>query len=114
MADEPGKTSPPQVAPISADYPSPSFLTVYADSVSSIQPGVLTTKFYLARFEPHMKAENSLLTQPFMQVVMPTASFVDTAAFFGRMVKQLIENKTVDQATWDQAVTNYDAIKPKV
>jgi hypothetical protein len=114
MADESGKPPlTPQIAPVAADYPSPSFPTVYADSVSSIQPGIQTTKFYLARFDPHMKAENTLLNQPIVQVIMPTASFVDTAAFFQRMVRQLIETKTIDQATWDKAIANYNAIVPK-
>jgi hypothetical protein len=114
MADEPGKPANPQVLPIIADFPSPDLPMLYADSVSSVQPGIQTTKFYLARFEPHMRADNTLLTQPFVQIVMPTGSFVDTAAFFGRMVRQLIETNAIDEATWDKAVANYAALKPKV
>jgi len=114
MAEEPAKSANPKVLPVSATYPGPDFPMLYADSVSSVQPGVQTTKFYLARFEPHMQADNTLLSQPFAQIVMPTASFVDTAAFFGRMVKQLIETKAIDQATWDKAVASYDLLKYKV
>jgi len=44
---------------------------------------------------------------------MPTGSFVATAAFFQRMVRQLIESGAIDQATWDEAVAGYDALTPK-
>jgi hypothetical protein len=114
MTDEPGKPASPKILPIIADFPGPDFPMLYADSVSSIQPGVQTTKFYLARFEPHMRADNTLLTQPFVQIVMPTGSFVDTAAFFVRMVRQLIETKAIDQEAWDKAQASYDALKNKV
>jgi hypothetical protein len=107
MADEPKKPAGPQTLPMSATYPGPEFPTLYADSVSSIQPGIQTTKFYLSRFEPHMRADNTLLNQAFVQIVMPTASFVDTAAFFQKMVRQLVESKAINQSTWDQALASY-------
>jgi len=113
MADEPMKPAKPQVVPMTATYPGPDFPMLYADSVSSIQPGIQTTKFYLARFEPHMRADNTLLTQPFVQIVMPTGSFVDTAAFFQKMVRQLIETKAIDQTAWDQALASYNLPIPK-
>jgi hypothetical protein len=113
MVKMPDESAAPKILPVAGAYPGFNFPTVYADSVSSIQPGKQTTKFYLSRYEPHLEAENTLLTQPVVQVVMPTGSFVETAAFFGRMVRQLIESGVIDQATWDQAVANYEKVVPK-
>jgi hypothetical protein len=113
MAEEAVKPDGAPVLPVSKDYPGPEFPALYADTVSSVQPGIYTTKFYLARLEPNMKAENTHLTQPFVQIIMPTVSFVDAAAFFGRMVQQLIESGTIDQSAWDQAVANYKNLSPK-
>jgi hypothetical protein len=108
MADDP-TGSAVKILPIKDDFPQAHFPTVYADSVSSIQPGTQTTKFYLARLEPSMKAENTGQIQPFAQVVMPTLSFVYSAAFFVKMIERMIEEGGVQQAVWDQALSEQAA-----
>jgi hypothetical protein len=113
MADEAEKPAIPILKPVAGEYPGPEFPAIYADSVSSIQPGANPTKFYLSRYEPHMRAQSAHLTQPFAQIIMPTPSFVDTAAFFMHTVQRLIDQKVIDQATWDQVVANYNALGSK-
>ena len=112
MADEPAK-APVQNLPIKDDFPPPHFPTLYANSISSLQPGVQTTKFYLARYEPSMKAENTTQLQPFAQVVMPTLSFIYSAAFFIRMVENMIKDKVLEQSVWDQAKKDQGVSVPK-
>jgi hypothetical protein len=93
----------PLLLPIREDFPSLAIPTVYADGVSSIEPGPHVMKFYLARLDPSMKAENKSLTQPFAQVVMQTNGFLQMTAFFNNIIRVMIDSNVITAAQFEEA-----------
>lgn len=83
------------------DYPPQDMLTIYADGVGSAnwQHGV--TKFYLARLDPHLGATALPAQRPAVQIVMPYYGFMQTAAFFQRIVTRMIAEGVIKQEDWD-------------
>lgn len=99
MNTEPQTTS----IPVQGDFPPATLPTLYVDGISSIAPSPFVVKFYLARIEPHLRAENKSLIQPFAQMVMPMDGFLQTAMFFENVVKNLLAQGTISQQQVDVA-----------
>ena len=77
-----GTAQPSAPEPIRDEFPSPTMPTIFADGVTSSAPGAQVVKFFRARIEPHLRAENRTVIQPIVQVVMPLGGFLRTAFFF--------------------------------
>jgi hypothetical protein len=104
VAFKPGEAqSMVEIVAIQEDFPASGMPTVYADGVTTIQPTPEVIKFYLARIDPNLKADGRALTQPFAQVVMPMSGFLQTVAFFGKMVQNLIDQRVVTKEQVDEA-----------
>jgi hypothetical protein len=88
-------TPPPPPEIVHDDFPPPDMPVIYADGVSTAAPAQQTVKFFLARVEPHLRAENRTLVQPITQVVMPLAGFLQTAFFFENIVKNMEAQGTI-------------------
>lgn len=78
------------------DYPHPSLPVIYADGIATITPGAYTVKTYLYRTDPHVMAKPEAQNQLVAQIVMPTPTFVFTALFMERSLKQFIAQGTID------------------
>ena len=75
------------------EYPSPSSLTIFADSVSNAAYGPQIVKFFLTRSDPSINVTNSpFKIQAFAQVVMPLEGFLGTSAFFETIVNSKSRN----------------------
>lgn len=96
---------PSPALPIQGDFPPATIPTVYADGVTSLAPSPYVIKFYLARLEPHLRAEDKTLTQPFVQVVMSTIGFLQTAIFFENAIKNMQAQGLISAQQLEEART---------
>jgi hypothetical protein len=105
MSDEPVK--PAEAAATFArdpyDYPAPDLTTIFADGVASTNWTHGVVKFYLAKLDPHLGAKELPVQRPVAQIVMPYYGFMQTAAFFQRIVATMLSDGTVKQEDWDHA-----------
>jgi hypothetical protein len=103
MSEEKPKPAdaPPTFARDPYDYPPYDLVTVFADGVGSAnwQHGV--AKFYLARLDPHLGATGPAVLRPAVQIVMPYYGFMQTAAFFQRIITRMIAEGAIKQEDWD-------------
>jgi hypothetical protein len=103
MANDTSSAPWPELAgrPLS-EFPDQRFPTAFADGVSSIATGAGNMKFCLYRVDPNLFGRGGAVLNPFLQVVMPTFGFVQTAVFFSRQLKVLVDQKVVTQEQIDQ------------
>ena len=85
-----------------ANYPPPFLPAVFIDGVTSVTWVSSVAKFYLSRFEPHLRASGPSREQPIVQVIMPVLGFVHAALFFERVLKRMIDDGTLTQAQVDE------------
>lgn len=106
--------TPPQIIPtlpIQGEFPPASMPVLYADGVTSVAPAQMVVKFFLGRLEPHLRAENKTLTQPFTQVVMPTGGFLQTALFFENAVKNMLAQGIITTQQIDEVRASAGVVK---
>ena len=82
--------------------PPASFPTVYADGVLNVAPGPYTVKFYLLRLDPAFDGNPEARAQPFLQIAMPTISFVQMVVFFEKALADLVKQGVVAQSMVDE------------
>jgi hypothetical protein len=109
MTDEakPTDGAKPTAAPSipAPGYPPVEFVSIYADGVTSVLPGIHTVKFYISRDEP-----NYVVTEPnkatvVAQVVMPISGFVQTVSFFQTVIKNMETSGTLSPDILEQIRT---------
>jgi hypothetical protein len=79
-------------APVDPSFPNEHLPVIYADFVFNAQPQGQVMKMYLGRTEPSLNNSSETLSQPVAQVVMPLASFLNTAIFFEQVLKWLVSD----------------------
>jgi hypothetical protein len=96
---QPGQ--PVTILPTKEDYP-PWFLpTIYADGIANLAPSNQVVKFYLYRTDPHVMAKPEQQNQLVAQIILPIPSFVFTAVFFEKALKQFVAQGNVPQSLVD-------------
>jgi hypothetical protein len=89
-----------------AGYPSPSVETIYADGVTSLQPGNQTIRFYLTRLEPNFIASQPSKPVVVGQIVMPVGGFVHSLVFFNKVLENMVRDGRVTQEFIDEIKKN--------
>jgi|RhiMetdeSRZDD1v2_1073273.scaffolds.fasta_scaffold499992_3 hypothetical protein len=92
----------PEVYPPQTKYPAEDFRTMFADSVLNVARSSSVVKFYLARTEPSFTGDNTYLTQPFAQIVMPIDRFIQAVLFFEQSIDQFVNEGAISQEQLDQ------------
>jgi len=106
MANEPVK--PPEAAPITVlgvgdGHPPWNIPILFVDGISTIAPAAGTIRFYVYRSDPENTGKFPYKNQIFAQVIMPTANFASTAAFFERALKNFVKAGTIPKDVVDTA-----------
>jgi hypothetical protein len=86
------------------EFPGTNVPVAYTDGVSSFVNVGGITKFYFYRIDPNIWGRGGAVFNPVAQVVMPTHSFVATAAFFYGQARRMIGSNEITQQQWDEAV----------
>lgn len=73
-------------------FPDATLPALYADFVFNAQAGPFMVKWYLGRADPTLDNSPGAKFQPVAQVVMPIASFVNTAVFFDAVLEDMVRD----------------------
>jgi hypothetical protein len=79
------------------DYPSQFVPVAFADGISSANWGSGVVKFYLTRYDPHLRAGGQPKEQVVGQVIMPIRGFVAAASFAQRLLNAMINDGTISK-----------------
>jgi hypothetical protein len=99
VADETEKQpgSVPPFIGVEPGYPPVQMPTVFADGAANFATIAGTVRFYLLRHDPENKGSGTFKSQPFAQVIIPTAEFAQMTAFFEKALKHFVASGTISR-----------------
>jgi hypothetical protein len=95
------------------EFPGSTFPTAFADGVLSFVPSPQLVKFYLYRLDPNMFGRGGSVPNPFAQVIMPMAGFLQSTVFLQQQIERMIAHGTITQKQLDDAKALYGTPKPE-
>ncbi len=85
------------------EFAAYTFPTVFADAVLSVTQGQEVVKFYLFRLDPNMFGQGGSKANPFAQVIMPTAGFLQSVMFLMQQVEEMQQKGLYTKEQVEQA-----------
>jgi hypothetical protein len=82
-------------------YDTRNIPALFADGAQSIANSREVVKVYFGRLDSDPTIVGPPTVVPFLQIVMPVSGFVDTALFFERRLKVMIDEGTISAESVD-------------